>query len=110
MLARRVAFLVEIGEPIQLRMAVGVILGHDVDLHLAEVPRESDLLAGRNVLRGKEQHLIAQERLIDRAEELVRNAVSEPHAVYPGAEFRCQRTSVEPRDLGRGGVHDISWR
>ena len=40
------AVLVEVREPVELGIAVGVILVHHVDLHLAELPRERDLAAG----------------------------------------------------------------
>ena len=46
-----------------------------MDLHFAELPRERDLRARRNVLRRKQQHLIAQEGLVDGAEDVVRDAI-----------------------------------
>ena len=69
MAAVRPAVLVQVREPVELREAVGVILVHDVDLHLAEAPGELDLSAGRQVLRRKEQHLVAKERLVQALKE-----------------------------------------
>ena len=99
--------LVEVRETIQLRIAVGVVLAHDVDLHFAEVAREGDLSAGRNILRRKEQHLVAQERLIDRAEQVVRHVVGEPDAGEFGAELRRELAHLERQGLGECRIHDI---
>ena len=77
MLAVRLAVLVQVRQPVELGKAVGVILVHDVDLHFAEAAREGHLARRRHVLRRKQQHLVAQERLVDRAEELVAHVVGE---------------------------------
>ena len=37
------ALLVQIGQPVQLGIAIGVVLIHDMDLHLAEVAGEFHL-------------------------------------------------------------------
>jgi len=47
-------------------MGVGVVLVHDMDLDLAEAARESDLVAGRQVLVAKQQELVGEEGVVDR--------------------------------------------
>ncbi len=54
-----------------------MVLVHDVDLHFAEAAGEGHLARRRHVLRRKQQHLVAQERLVDRVEELVAHVVGE---------------------------------
>ena len=57
MAAARPALLVEVREAVELGIAVGVILVHDVDLQLAEAPAERHLARRGKVLRRKEQDL-----------------------------------------------------
>lgn len=54
-------------------MAVGVVLVHNVDLQLAKSAAESDLARRRQLLRREDEHLIAQERLIEGAENRLRS-------------------------------------
>ena len=82
--ARRVALLVEIGEPVELGVAVRVILVHDMDLHLAEASGELHLLPRRHLLAGEDEHLPLEEGGTDGVESFIRN---------PGAK-------VEPGNFG----------
>ena len=67
----RLAVFVEVREPVELRVAVGVILVHHVDLHFAEAPGKGDLARRRQILRREQQHLVAQEGLVDGAKNAV---------------------------------------
>ena len=78
---------------------------HHVDLHFAEMPREAHLHAGRHILRRKQQHLVAQERLVDALEQFVGDAVRELDAQDLGAEIRGQRTHGKRQAQVGGGVH-----
>jgi hypothetical protein len=78
-----------------------------VDLNFAELSSELDLTIGRKVLRREQQNLIAQPRLIDRAEHLVRNAVRQSYARDLGAEIRCQRPYSEWQSKFDTGVHGL---
>ena len=49
MLAARFAVLVEVGQHVDFRMAVAVILAEHVDVHLAEIARERDLRRRRQI-------------------------------------------------------------
>src|ERR1019366_9673930 len=71
MLAIRAPLIIEIGESVQLGKTISVILAHHVNLHFAETPGEADLSVGRKLLRWEQQHLIAQERLVERVENIV---------------------------------------
>jgi hypothetical protein len=62
--AVRLAVLIEVGEPVELGVAVRVVLVHHVDLHLAESARKGDLALRRHVLRREQQDLVAQEGLV----------------------------------------------
>ena len=87
MAAARLAVLVEVREPVELRVAVGVVLVHHVDLHFAEAPGEGDLPPRRQVLRREQQHLVAQERLVQAAKHLVVQLVRQLDAGDLGAEI-----------------------
>ena len=76
MLAVRVAVRIEVGEAVQLRIAIGVVLVHHVDLHLAEMAGEFHLAPRRQFLRAEQQHLISQERLVNRSECLIVHAIA----------------------------------
>ncbi len=103
--AGRPAVRVEVREPVELRVAVGVVLVHHVDLHLAEAPREGDLAGWRHILRREEQHLVAQERLVKRAEQLVVHLVRQREAGDLTAEIRSQRPYLQrPWSSGRHGL------
>ena len=110
--AGRLAVRVEVREPVELRVAVGVVLVHHVDLHFAEAPREGDLPRRRHILRREEQHLVAQEGLVHGAEDLVVHVVRELDARDLGAEIRGQAggrenigpTGSAPWSSGRHGL------
>ena len=90
--AVRAPLIVEVGEPVQLRKSIGVILVHHVYLHFAESAGELDLPAGREVLWREQQHLIAQVGPIDRVENFVADVLRQLDARDLGAEMRGQRT------------------
>src|SRR5258706_9615068 len=110
----RPAVLVQVREAIELREPVGVILVHDMDLHLAEAPGELDLPGGRQFLRRKEQDLVAEERPIKALKKGFVHAARQIDAGNLCAEPRRQRANGEgpalaaqkhrPRSSGRHGL------
>ena len=104
-LAVGLAVGVEVGEPVQLGKAVGVVHRHHVHLHLAELARERDLRRRRQVVRREDEHLVAQEGVVEGAKVVGRDAAREVEAGDLGAEARRQRADAERR-LGSGeGMH-----
>ena len=99
------AVLVEIRKPVELGVAIGVILVHHVNLHFAEMPCKRDLRARRHVLWRKQQDLVAQERPVDPLEQFVRNAVRELYPLDLGAEIRRERAHGKGQSKIGGGVH-----
>src|SRR5206468_880648 len=107
-LAARIAVLVEIRESIKLREAVGVILVHHVNLHFAEVPPQCNLTRRRQLLWREQQYLIAQECLVDGAENLIAYVFGQIDARDLGAELRRQRTCGKRQTKVKGGAHGSS--
>jgi len=93
---------------VKLRKAVGVVHRHQVNLHVAEVARECDLRRRRHVLRRKEQHLVAEKRVVNRAKHVRRDAARDLDTRDLGAELRRQRTYCEPAQIG-GGIQRLSF-
>ena len=69
-LAAGAALFVKVRQPVQLGKAVGVIDRHHMHLHLAEAPGQGHLRGRVQVERREDQHLVAQEGLVQRVEGL----------------------------------------
>ena len=95
--AVRVSVRVEIRESIELRVPIGVILVHHVNLQLAEFSREAHLAIGRNVLRWEEQDLVAQPRLVDHRENVIADSIRQAYTRDLGAEPWRQRSQAKRR-------------
>src|SRR5258708_35484229 len=95
MAAVRIAVLVQIGQPIQLRIAIGVILVHDVDLYLSEGPGKFYLAARRQFLRPEQQNLVAHEGLVNRPEPFVIDAPPKIDTDDLGTEDLRERPDLE---------------
>jgi hypothetical protein len=89
MLAGGISVLVEIGQAIQLRIPVRVVLVHHVDLDFAEPAGELDLAARGQGLRAEQQHLMIQKSLVDGAEQRVVDAGCKLHAYDLSTERRA---------------------
>ena len=102
--AARPAALVEVGQAVELRETVGVVLVHDVDLHFAEAPGEGDLAGRRQVQRREDEHLVAQKGLVQAAEKGRVEVACEVDAGDLGAQLGRQRADGERPVLG-AGIH-----
>ena len=106
----RIAVLVEIRQPVQLGKAVGVIHGHHVHLNFAELPRERDLRRRRQLLRREDQHLVAQEGVVEGAKDVRRHARREIQPADARTELRRQRLDRERRGRAFESAHRIVLR
>src|SRR2546423_4063346 len=95
--AVRAPLIVEVGEPIQLRKSIGVILVHHVYLHFAESPGELHLPAGREILRRGQQTPLTQKSPIERVEKFVSAGGRPPDAPGPRPEKRGLRPDRDGR-------------
>jgi quinol monooxygenase YgiN len=86
--AVRLAVRVEVGEPVELREAVRVVLVHHVDLDLAEAARETRPGSLASPAGVEQQHLVREERRVDCAKRCVVDAGVEVDAEDLGAEVR----------------------
>ena len=96
---------VEVRQPVELGEAVGVVHRHHVHLHLAELARERDLRRRRQLVRREDEHLVAQEGVVEGAEVVGRDAAREVEAGDLGAEARRQRADAEGRPGSGEGMH-----
>ena len=109
MAAVGIALLVEIGETIEFRVTVRVILVHDVDLHFAEPACKSHLTARGEILGAEQQHLVVEESPIDRVEQGIVYLAAQIDTDQFRPESRRQAAHFESI-LARGRVFWHRWR
>jgi hypothetical protein len=95
MLTARRAVLVEIRKEVELRKPIRVILIHDVNLHLAEIPSELHLARRRKILVSEQQKLMILKSRVDLREQLLVAHSGKVHTDNFDTESRTERTCVE---------------
>ena len=100
-LAVGLACLIKVRQPVQLRVAVSVVLRHHMHLQLAKAASQGHLRCGRQVLRREPQHLVAQKGLKNRRELGVRHAVHQLDTVNTSAKSGCQGFKCQHGDVLR---------
>src|SRR5215831_18909360 len=96
MLAARIAVLVEIGQRVDLGMVfVAVGLAQHMDLHLAEIPRESHLRRRRQIDIPKQNQLVVKKGLIDLGEYRRRNGLRQRNTDNFTTENWMQRSDLK---------------
>jgi len=95
-LAARIAVLVEVGQRVDFRMLfVAVVLAKHVDLHLAEITRESHLRRWRQIDITKQDQLVVEKGFIDLGEYCRRHGLRERNADNFAAENWMQRYDLK---------------
>ena len=95
-LAARIAVLVEVGQHVDFRMVfVTVVLAEHVDLHLAEIARESDLSRRRQIDIAEQDQFIVEKGFINLGEHRWRYRFRQRDAGDLAAQHRMQRLDIE---------------
>ena len=82
-------------EPLLRRESLSVWMRRGMDVQVAEVPTEGEVLCRCHVLVAHEQHEVAHPGIVNFLDDAVLQGLGEVDADHPGTDLGCQRFDVD---------------